>query len=139
MTLVAYSGWRCLACGACQQGEVPRACCPGYVLLRVLVDNPGIDVAWICDRDEERLARFAARYPSVQATTEFQTMLDDDELDAVVIATPVFSHVELCTRSLIAGKHTFVEKPLATSSALADQLIELAAVKGQALMCGHHL
>jgi len=109
----------------------------GPNLLRVLVDNPGIDVGWICDRDEQRLERFAARYPSACATTEFQAMLDDGELDAVVIATPVFSHVELCTRSLIAGKHTFVEKPLATSSALADQLIELAAVKGQALMCGH--
>jgi len=93
----------------------------GPNLLRVLVDNPGIDVAWICDRDEERLARFAARYPSVQATTEFQTMLDDDELDAVVIATPVFSHVELCTRSLIAGKHTFVEKPLTAIVPLSVQ------------------
>lgn len=109
----------------------------GPNLLRVLVDNPGIDVGWICDRDEHRLERFAARYPSASATAEVQTVLDDDALDAVVIATPVFSHVELCTRSLTAGKHTFVEKPLATSSALADELIRLAAVKGRALLCGH--
>jgi predicted dehydrogenase len=109
----------------------------GPNLLRVLIDNPGIEVTWICDRDEERLARFAARYPSVRATTDVQALLEDDELDAVVIATPVCSHVDLCTRSLTAGKHTFVEKPLATSSALADELIEMAAVRGRALMCGH--
>ena len=70
-------------------------------------------------------------------TTRFQDLLDDDELDAVVIATPVYTHVELCTRSLAAGKHTFVEKPLATSAALAGELVDLAALHGRALMCGH--
>jgi predicted dehydrogenase len=109
----------------------------GPNLLRVLGDNPGIDVDWICDCDKQRLERFAGRYPSARATADFQTVLDDDQLDAVIIATPVFSHVELCTRSLGAGKHTFVEKPLATSSALADELIRLADARGRALMCGH--
>ena len=72
--------------------------------------------------------RYKRRYPAVRATREFQDLLDDPELDAVVIATPVFSHVALATRSLMAGKHTFVEKPLATSSTSADELVRLAAV-----------
>jgi predicted dehydrogenase len=55
----------------------------------------------------------------------------------VVIATPVISHVELCTRSSSRASPTFVEKPLATSSAIADELIQLAAVQGRAPMCGH--
>jgi predicted dehydrogenase len=109
----------------------------GPNVLRVLSDNPGIDVRWICDLDEQRLERLARRYPSARATRDFDDLLADDELEVIVIATPVFTHVELCTRALLAGKHTFVEKPLATSSALADELVTLAAVQRRALMCGH--
>ncbi len=108
----------------------------GPNLLRVLADSPGIDIRWICDLDEDRLEPFARRYPAAQVTHLFQDLLDDPELDAVVIATPVFTHVELSTRSLMAGKHTFVEKPLATSSADADDLVRLARSRKRTLMCG---
>jgi predicted dehydrogenase len=70
-------------------------------------------------------------------TDQFDDLLSDDSLDAVVVATPVYTHVELATKALLAGKHVFVEKPLATSSGLADALIRLSAVKGRVLMCGH--
>ena len=100
----------------------------GPNLLRVLSENSGVNVAWMCDLDEDRLARVSRRVPSAQPTRRFQDLLDDESLDAVVIATPVYTHVELCTRSLAAGKHTFVEKPLATSSTLADDLVDLAAL-----------
>jgi len=109
----------------------------GPNLLRVLVENPAVNVSWLCDLDAERLARLARRAPTAQCTHRLQDLLDDDALDAVVIATPVFTHVELVTRSLAAGKHTFVEKPLATSGAQATELVELAALHGRALMCGH--
>jgi predicted dehydrogenase len=109
----------------------------GPNLLRVLVDDVNVSVGWICDLDDERLARYARRYPGIRATTALDVVLDDDDVDAVVIATPVFSHVELCTRSLLAGKHTFVEKPLATSAPLADDLISLARAQERVLMCGH--
>src|SRR5947207_13675486 len=85
----------------------------GPNLLRVLADSPDVEVHWICDLDEARIAPFARRYPAARTTTEFQDLLDDDGLDAVVVATPVYTHVHLCTRSLMASKHTFVEKPLA--------------------------
>jgi predicted dehydrogenase len=109
----------------------------GPNLLRALVDDVNVSVRWICDLDDERLARYARRYPGIRSTTALDDILEDDEVDAVVIATPVFSHVELCTRSLLAGKHTFVEKPLATSAALADELVSLARAQERVLMCGH--
>jgi predicted dehydrogenase len=109
----------------------------GPNLLRVLVDSVDASVRWICDLDAERLARYARRYPGVVTTSALDDVLADDEVDAVVIATPVFTHVELCTRSLLAGKHTFVEKPLATSADLADGLVRLARAQEQVLMCGH--
>jgi predicted dehydrogenase len=109
----------------------------GPNLLRVLAEDPGTTVRWLCDLDAVRLARFGRRYPWVRTTTAFDDVLADPDLDAVIIATPVFSHVELCSRSLRAGKHTFVEKPLATSTALADELQRLARASGRLLMCGH--
>jgi predicted dehydrogenase len=109
----------------------------GPNLLRVLVDDANVAVRWLCDLDEERLVRYGRRYPAIRTTRCFEDVLADDEVDAVVIATPVFTHVDLCTRSLLAGKHTFVEKPLATSTALADDLVALAAARDRVLMCGH--
>jgi predicted dehydrogenase len=109
----------------------------GPNLLRVLVEDADVSVRWMCDLDAERLARYARRYPGILTTEALDDVLDDDEVDAVVIATPVFTHVELCTRSLLAGKHAFVEKPLATSAALADELVRLSRARGRVLMCGH--
>jgi predicted dehydrogenase len=109
----------------------------GPNLLRVLVELDGAEVRWICDLDEERLARFARRHPSAATTTHVDDVLADEQVDAVVIATPVFTHFDLAARALRAGKHVFVEKPLAPSSALAGSLIELAEERHLALMCGH--
>jgi predicted dehydrogenase len=109
----------------------------GPNILRVLADRPDIDVTWMCDLDEERCARYSRRYPGIRTTSSFDDLLADESLDAVVVATPVFTHVDLCTRALGARKHVFVEKPLATSSAIADGLIRLSKVQERVLMCGH--
>jgi predicted dehydrogenase len=109
----------------------------GPSLLRALVDVPGVEVAWICDRDADRLERYGHRYPGISATTDMDEVLSDTGLDAVVLATPVFTHSELARRSLEAGKHTFVEKPLAASSTEAVRLVELAERNERVLMCGH--
>jgi predicted dehydrogenase len=109
----------------------------GPNLLRVLVDLPDVEVRWICDLDVAALERFARRYPSVRATSHLNDVLLDDDLDAVVIATPVFTHFELATRTLRAGKHTLVEKPLAPSVEKADALLALAAAQERVLTCGH--
>jgi predicted dehydrogenase len=108
----------------------------GPNLLRVLADDVSVDVRWICDTERERLARFHRRYPASRPTTEFEDLLGDPDLEAIVIATPVFSHYNLASASLSAGKHTFVEKPLAASADLADRLVDLAHETGRVLMCG---
>lgn len=108
----------------------------GPNLLRVMVDSACIDVEYICDLDTERLLRFGRRYPSIRTTTNYDELLADPELDAVVIATPVFTHFELASRALAAGKHTFVEKPLASSTEQADELLALASANDVAIMCG---
>jgi predicted dehydrogenase len=109
----------------------------GPNLLRVLTDDPSIVVKTICDRDQQRLARFKRRYPASEATTEFEQILADPAVEAVVLATPVFTHFELAAASLRAGKHTFVEKPLAPSRLLAEELLALARESSRVLMCGH--
>jgi predicted dehydrogenase len=108
----------------------------GPNLLRVLAEMSGVAVVQMCDLDRDRLARFARRYPGIQSTTQFEDLLDDPRIEAMFIATPVFTHYELASQSLLAGKHTFVEKPLAPSSGEADELIELARTAERVLMCG---
>src|SRR3954449_12789250 len=109
----------------------------GPNLLRALFELPDVEVSYICDLDPERLERFGRRYPSARPTRDYDNVLADSTVDAVVIATPVFTHFELASRALNAGKHVFVEKPMASSSAEAGELIELADQIDRALMCGH--
>src|SRR3954454_14704792 len=125
-----------------QHGSAPRVGVVGLGywgpnLLRVLFDLEGPEVTWICDLDEDRLDRYNRRHPGARPTTRFDDLLEDDDLDAIFIATPVFTHFDLAWRALQAGKHTFVEKPLAPSSEEADRLLELADDRDLALMCGH--
>lgn len=108
----------------------------GPNLLRGLTEVPGVDVRYVCDLDGERLSAFARRYPGARQTGRYEDLLADPQLDAIVIATPVFTHFDLAAAALVAGKHTFVEKPLAPSTAQADELIELAGDRDLRLMCG---
>ena len=109
----------------------------GPNLLRVLSGMTDVRVRSICELDEDRLSHFARVYPSASPTTDCEELFDDPRLDAVLIATPVFTHFDLASQSLRAGKHTFVEKPIAASSEEADQLLDLAETEGLVLMCGH--
>jgi predicted dehydrogenase len=97
------------------------------------------DLTWICDSDEARRAEFGARYPNARVTASFEEMLADDELQAVVIATPVPTHHPLAKRALEAGKHVFVEKPPAMRAAEMEELVGLAEERGLVLMPGHLL
>ena len=109
----------------------------GPNLLRVLADNPDVEVRWICDLDHDRLTKYRRRYPAARVTTQVERVLADPRIEAVIIATPVHTHYELAARALEAGKHVFVEKPLAPSSELADDLAGLARERHRILMCGH--
>ncbi len=109
----------------------------GPNILRVLFDRTDVDVRWICDTDGARLERFARRYPGVRISRDLDDLLDDPELDGILLATPVFSHHELAYRCLQAGKHCFVEKPLAHTSDQAAELIDFSRERELLLMCGH--
>jgi predicted dehydrogenase len=111
----------------------------GPNLARNLDDLPGVRLAWICDRDEQALGRAATRFPEARTTTRFEDLLEDATLDSVAIATPVVTHFELAREALLAGKHVFVEKPLALSATLGEQLVALAEERGLVLMPGHLL
>jgi predicted dehydrogenase len=108
----------------------------GPNLLRVLVDDVGVVVRWICDLDD-RLERFRRRYPFVQATPDITDVFADPAVDAVFLVTPVFTHFDLAAESLRASKHTFVEKPLAPTPALAEELVARGRAQERILMCGH--
>jgi predicted dehydrogenase len=109
----------------------------GPNLVRVLFERTDVDVRWICDSDPTRTDRLTRRYPSVMSTTNIDDILDDPRVDGIVLATPVRTHYELARRCMEAGKHTFVEKPLAPSTAMATELIDFATRQELVLMCGH--
>ena len=109
----------------------------GPNLVRNLHELPDADLALICDVDEEALAKVGRRYPGVERTTDFNRLLDDRTLDAVVISTPVATHFALAMQSLEAGKHVLVEKPMASSSREALELMAFAEERGLVLMPGH--
>ncbi|HYW29315.1 MAG TPA: Gfo/Idh/MocA family oxidoreductase [Gaiellales bacterium] len=111
----------------------------GPNLARNFSQLPEADLVWCCDADESRRDRVAAQLPRVRLTARYQDLLDDDSLDAVVVATPVPTHHALAREALLAGKHVFVEKPLAWTAADARDLDALSNETGRTLMVGHLL
>jgi predicted dehydrogenase len=91
----------------------------------------------LCDVDRENLERMGRRYPGAKQQKDFSAVLADSDVDAVIIATPVHTHFELASAALKAGKHTFVEKPLAHTSEECRELIALAEQDSLILMVGH--
>lgn len=109
----------------------------GSNLLRVLAQNPRVRLRAVCDADTA-LAEAAARRTHARATTDFEDLLRDPEIEAVVVATPSNLHFAHAMAALNAGKHTYVEKPMATSVAEGRQMVETADAHGVRLMVGHN-
>jgi predicted dehydrogenase len=91
----------------------------------------------MCDINKERLAHVRSLYPDVEGGTDYRHMLNGAGLDAVVVATSVGLHYPMARASLLTGKHTLIEKPMACSSEQCQELIDLARKKGLVLMVGH--
>jgi predicted dehydrogenase len=91
----------------------------------------------MCDANPERLTHLRSLYPEVEGHTDFAHVLNGAGLDAVIIATPVKFHHKMAKASLLAGKHTFIEKPMASSSEECRELVDIADEKGLVLMIGH--
>jgi predicted dehydrogenase len=111
----------------------------GPNLARNLASIPGCELAWLCDASAHARERLAPYFPNARMTDTLEDLLGDDELDAIVLATPVPTHAELAVAVARAGKHCFVEKPLATTAADAQRAVAAAEQAGRILMVGHLL
>ena len=109
----------------------------GPNLARNLNELAGAELQLLCDPREAARERAQLRYPGLVTTAEFDDVLSDDDVDAVVVATPVSTHYGIAKAALLAGKHVFVEKPLAASAREALELGMLATAQGLVLMPGH--
>jgi predicted dehydrogenase len=109
----------------------------GPNLVRNLHEVPEADLVAVCDLDQAALQKIGQRYPAVHTTRAFDELLADDTIEAIAIATPVSTHSPLAAAALEAGKHVFVEKPLAASAAEGLTLLELATDADRVLMPGH--
>jgi predicted dehydrogenase len=111
----------------------------GPNLARNFAAIPGCELVYLCDADAGARDRVAAQFPGARVTADLDELLTDPALDAIALATPVPTHADLAVRVLEAGKHCFVEKPLAQSVADAERAVAAARATGRVLMVGHLL
>lgn len=109
----------------------------GPNLIHSFAGLPGCILSTVCDLDPARLAAVAGKYPELPTTTRLETVLSDPAVEAVAVATPAESHRRVAEACLRAGKHVYVEKPLAASSRDAEALAAVAEETGLVLMVGH--
>ena len=109
----------------------------GPNLVRNFKGLPNCNLKAMCDVSEARLKHMRSLYSDVEGVSDFEHLLNGVGLDAVVVAAPVKHHYALAKASLLAGKHTLIEKPMASSSTQCEELIEIAESKGLVLMVGH--
>lgn len=109
----------------------------GPNVLRNFSAQPGCWVKYVAEINPERQAYVRANFPKSEVVSDVDALLSDPEVDAVIVATPAGSHHTIAKQALESRKHVFVEKPLATSTEQADELVNLAASAGKTLMVGH--
>lgn len=111
----------------------------GKNLVRNFATAQRCNLKYVCDRNEKILAKHKANFPFIQVSADFDNVLCDSEVDAVVIATEASAHFEIAKKAIEAGKHTYVEKPLTLKASDAKVLIEMAKQNKARLMVGHLL
>ena len=109
----------------------------GPNLVRNFRSLPDCSLKVMCDLNEQRLAHLKTLYPEVEGERSYDALLQRTDIDAIVIATSVRFHFPMAKASLLAGKHTLIEKPMAASTAECEELIQIARSKGLVLMVGH--
>ncbi len=109
----------------------------GKNLVRNFYYLKGCHIEYVCEKNEKNAKRCSSTYPNINVVNNFETLLKDQNVDAIVIATPVDSHYPLSKLALEAGKHVLVEKPLTSSYQEAEELVELANLKAITLMVDH--
>lgn len=109
----------------------------GINYVRLFTELPAARVVSVCDLREERLQEVQRRFPDVTVTADLDEALHCPEVEAAVVCTNAAAHYDVAQRSLRAGKHVLIEKPMATTTARAQKLLALAQSKGLVLMVGH--
>lgn len=109
----------------------------GPNLVRNLIGRPEFELLGLCELDESRIAQFLTRHPGYEVERDFDAVLADPRVQAVLIATPPRTHYDLVSAALAAGKHVLVEKPLTRMTAQAEELVDVAEEQGLVLMPGH--
>ena len=109
----------------------------GPNLARNFNQLPGAELKILCDGQQDRLDHMKTQYPHAEMTSDHNEVINRKDIDVVAIATPIRTHYALAKQSLLAGKHTFVEKPLAASVAESEELCAIAEERGLTLMVGH--
>jgi len=109
----------------------------GPNLVRNYASLDECQVSYICDPREDRLRHMSKLFPGIKGTTRYEEVLNDKNTEAVALATPVSTHYELARAALEAGKHVFIEKPMATSCEDCVKMLDLAQMKNLVLMIGH--
>jgi predicted dehydrogenase len=94
-------------------------------------------VKYVCDFRTERLILVGKQYPNINTTNDFESVINDSDVDAVIIATPVFTHFELARKALLKGKNVLIEKPMTSTSAEALELFAISKKVGKLLMVDH--
>jgi predicted dehydrogenase len=109
----------------------------GPNLVRNFQESGNARVVACCDRNPERLAQAKSKYPSIEISTDFEDVLKNPQVDAVVISTPVATHYEFAKKAFENGKHVLVEKPVTASVSEAEKLVDLAEKRGLTFMVDH--
>ena len=110
---------------------------PNHIRNMSSLEESGVEMAVAADLDPVRRAKVAGLYPSVSVVEDGETIIEDESIDAIVIASPVSTHYRMAKQALLAGKHVLVEKPFVTNLEHAEELIELADKHKLTLQVGH--
>ncbi len=109
----------------------------GPNIVRNFLTTPGVEKIYCCDIDEKRLNFVKSRFPSVEVTSDTESILRSTEIDAIAVVTPVATHYLLAKKALENGKHVLVEKPMTSSVREAEELINISERKNLVLMVDH--
>jgi predicted dehydrogenase len=109
----------------------------GPNLVRNVVERPEFELVGLCERDPDRGMAFSSKVPGIPVQPDLDEVLADPTVDAVIVATPPHTHHAICKAALMAGKHVLVEKPLATNTLDALDLVDTAVMRDLLLMPGH--
>jgi predicted dehydrogenase len=109
----------------------------GPNLVRNFYATDGANVSMVCDLNLQRLELVKTIYPSVKVTQNYEELVKDSSIDAIVISTQVSSHFSLAKKALEAGKHVFLEKPMTATVKEAEELVNIAERKKKVLMVDH--